>query len=25
VQALGQHLADRFDLEHHFLDIFNPV
>jgi dinuclear metal center YbgI/SA1388 family protein len=25
VQALGQHLAQRFDLEHHFLDISNPV
>jgi dinuclear metal center YbgI/SA1388 family protein len=25
VQALGRHLADQFDLEHHFLDISNPV
>jgi putative NIF3 family GTP cyclohydrolase 1 type 2 len=25
VQALGQHLADRFDLEHVFIDIDNPV
>jgi dinuclear metal center YbgI/SA1388 family protein len=25
VQALGQHLADQFDLEHVFIDIDNPV
>ena len=25
VQALGQHLATRFSLEHHFLDLPNPV
>lgn len=25
VQALGQHLADRFNLEHHYLEIDNPV
>ncbi len=25
VQALGAHLADRFGLEHHFIDIDNPV
>ncbi len=25
IQALGQHLADRFELEHAFLDIDNPV
>jgi len=25
VQALGEHLASRFGLEHHFIDIDNPV
>jgi dinuclear metal center YbgI/SA1388 family protein len=25
VQALGQHLADQFAIEHHFIDITNPV
>ena len=25
VQALGQHLAETFDLEHHFIDVFNPA
>jgi len=25
VQALGQHLAEKFDLEHMFIDIHNPV
>ncbi len=25
VRALGEHLADRFGLEHHFLDLDNPV
>jgi putative NIF3 family GTP cyclohydrolase 1 type 2 len=25
VQALGEHLADRFTLENHFIDIPNPV
>lgn len=25
VQALGDHLAEKFDLEHHFFDMFNPV
>jgi dinuclear metal center YbgI/SA1388 family protein len=25
VQALGQHLADQFGIEHHFIDIDNPV
>ena len=25
VQALGEHLAARFDLEHQFIDINNPV
>jgi dinuclear metal center YbgI/SA1388 family protein len=25
VQALGQHLANRFGIEHHFVDIPNPV
>ncbi|QID19873.1 Nif3-like dinuclear metal center hexameric protein [Nitrogeniibacter mangrovi] len=25
IQALGEHLAARFDLEHHFVDIDNPV
>ena len=25
VQALGQHLAERFNLEHEFIDVHNPV
>lgn len=25
IQALGQHLASKFDLTHHFIDITNPV
>jgi dinuclear metal center YbgI/SA1388 family protein len=25
VQALGQHLADHFGIEHHFVDVDNPV
>ncbi|MDA0910403.1 MAG: Nif3-like dinuclear metal center hexameric protein [Proteobacteria bacterium] len=25
IQALGEHLAQRFDLTHHFIDIDNPV
>lgn len=25
VQALGEHLADQFDLQHHFIDIDNPA
>ncbi len=25
VQALGEHLADKFDIRHHFVDIDNPV
>ncbi len=25
VQALGQHLAQRFGIEHHFIDVDNPV
>jgi putative NIF3 family GTP cyclohydrolase 1 type 2 len=25
VQALGQHLADQFDIRHEFVDIPNPV
>ncbi len=25
VKALGEHLAERFELQHHFLDIANPV
>ncbi len=25
VQALGQHLADYFNIEHEFIDIYNPV
>jgi putative NIF3 family GTP cyclohydrolase 1 type 2 len=25
IQALGQHLASKFDLTHHFIDIVNPV
>ncbi|PHS30284.1 MAG: Nif3-like dinuclear metal center hexameric protein [Methylophaga sp.] len=25
VQALGEHLAEKFDLQHHFIDINNPV
>jgi dinuclear metal center YbgI/SA1388 family protein len=25
VQALGEHLAGKFDLQHHFIDINNPV
>ena len=25
VQALGRHLAEKFDLEHVFIDIHNPV
>ncbi len=25
VQALGEHLADRFDLQHHYIEIENPV
>ena len=25
VKALGEHLADRFDITHHFIDIDNPV
>lgn len=25
VQALGEHVADIFDIEHHFIDIDNPV
>ena len=25
VQALGQHLAQHFALEHHFIDVDNPV
>jgi len=25
IQALGEHLAERFDLEHHFFDQANPV
>lgn len=25
VQALGEHLAARFDLQHHFIDVPNPV
>jgi putative NIF3 family GTP cyclohydrolase 1 type 2 len=25
VQALGEHLAKKFALEHEFLDLYNPV
>lgn len=25
VQAIGRHLADKFELDHHFIDIDNPV
>ncbi|QBF84984.1 Nif3-like dinuclear metal center hexameric protein [Shewanella maritima] len=25
IQALGEHLADKFGLEHQFIDIYNPV
>lgn len=25
IQALGQHLADKFGLEHHFIDVVNPI
>ena len=25
VQALGEHLAEKFDLQHEFIDIKNPV
>ncbi len=25
VQAVGEHLAEKFGLEHHFIDIDNPV
>jgi putative NIF3 family GTP cyclohydrolase 1 type 2 len=25
IQALGEHLAEKFNIEHHFIDIINPV
>ncbi len=25
IQALGEHLAEKFNIEHHFIDIVNPV
>ena len=25
IQALGDHLAEKYNIEHHFIDIVNPV